>query len=66
VKPGIAEGGGGSSANEFQLISQAASAANDGGGDILLLRPGLYGGPMVITERLTLRATRDGSAVIGQ
>lgn len=66
VKPGIEEGGNGSSANEFQLINQAVTAANNAGGDILLLRPGVYGGPMVISKPLTLRATRNGSALIGQ
>lgn len=66
VKPGVIPGGDGSSANEFQLISQAETAANDAGGDILLLRQGIYEGPMVITKPLTLRATRQGSTVLGQ
>jgi hypothetical protein len=66
VKPGTAPGGDGSSANEFQLISQGETAANDAGGDILLLRQGAYAGPMLITKPLTLRATREGSALLGQ
>lgn len=70
VKPGTQPGGLGSSTMEFQLIDQALAQASPAGGDILLLRPGVYGAPTVIPDPLdpkplTLRATRDGTAVIG-
>jgi len=66
VNSAVGGPGDGSSTNEFQSISQAEDQANDAGGDILLLRPGAYAGPILITKPLTLRATRYGSAVLGQ
>jgi hypothetical protein len=53
----------GSSGKPYQGIPAALSAASTG--DILLLRPGTYPGPITISEPVTLRATRRGIAHIG-
>ena len=50
----------------FLHPSQGRDAANPGGGDIILLRPGTYPGAVTIDHPLTLRVARFGTATIGQ
>lgn len=58
--------GDGSSTNPLDRVANGVAAANAAGGDIVLLRPGSYGETLTIDKPVTLRATRSGSAVIGQ
>lgn len=50
-------------AGPFPSVSGGVTAAE--AGDIVMIRPGNYPGPMTITKRLYLRATR-GDAVLGK
>jgi hypothetical protein len=56
----------GSSTTPFGTVAQGASAANAGGGDIILLRPGAYPEAQTIVKSVTLRVTRAGPATIGR
>jgi len=47
-------------AGPFPDVSDAVSASNPGGGDIILLTPGSYYGNMTISKPVTLRAPRRG------
>lgn len=49
----------------FVAINQAIAEANNNGGDIILLRPGVYNEQVTIDKPLTLRVTRKGAASIG-
>ncbi len=66
VKAGGEIPGVGDSGNEFQFISEGIVAANNAGGDILLLRPGVYPENLTISKPLTIRATRVGPVFIGE
>ncbi len=55
----------GSSIDEFRFISDGVEWANNAGGDILLLRPGVYPENLTISKPLTIRATRVGPVFIG-
>lgn len=66
VKAGKEIPGIGDSVNEFQFISEGVAAANNAGGDILLLRPGVYPENLTISKPLTIRATRVGPVFIGE
>ncbi len=57
--------GAGDSKDEFQLISRGVTAANNAGGDILMLRPGIYLENLTISKPMTIRATRAGPVFIG-
>jgi len=52
----------GKSTDPYRDIPQALTNSNPG--DIVLLRPGLYSGPSVINQPVTLRATRQGTVQI--
>jgi hypothetical protein len=58
-------GGPGYSTTPFRLPSQGQNAADAGGGDIVLLLPGTYLENPTFTKPMTLRATRQGVARIG-
>ena len=49
----------------YQTVNNAVEKANLDGGDILLLKPGVYNESITIDKPLTLRATRKGSVSIG-
>ncbi len=55
----------GTSNHPYDSVQLAAAAANDHGGDIILLRPGEYHETVTINKPLTIRATRRGPASIG-
>lgn len=55
----------GTSANSFTNLAQAVSAANNGGGDIIMIRPGSFDNSIRITKPVTLRATKPGPATVG-
>jgi hypothetical protein len=55
----------GTSTYPYDSVNLAAAAANDNGGDIILLRPGEYHEAVTISKAVTLRATRKGPATIG-
>lgn len=52
----------GTSTDPFHSVPEALAGA--GSGDVVLLRPGTYTGPMTINQPVTLRATRRGAARI--
>ena len=53
------------SGGPFSSIHPAYTAANPGGGDILMVRPGLYPDRGTFNKPVTLRATRQGPVTIG-
>jgi hypothetical protein len=55
----------GTSTYPYDSVNRAADAANDNGGDIILLRPGAYDETVTISKPVTIRATRQGPASIG-
>jgi hypothetical protein len=55
----------GTSTYPCDSVKLAAAAANDKGGDIIVLRPGEYHETLTISKPVTLRATRKGPATIG-
>ncbi len=63
----VEAGGGldGSSKFPFGSIMAAVSAVSSAGGDVIMIKPGAYLETLAISKRVTLRATRQGSAVIG-
>jgi hypothetical protein len=52
----------GKSTDPYRDVPQAL--ANAASGDILLIRPGTYSGPSLISQPVTLRATRRGAVRI--
>lgn len=56
--------GNGSSTLPYRTATKAIEVANNAGGDIILLRPGVYIVPLTISKPCTLRATRNGSVTI--
>jgi hypothetical protein len=60
------DGAAGSSTGPYRTVLKGVSVANNGGGDIILLRPGNYNETPTINKPVTLRATRNGWATIGQ
>jgi hypothetical protein len=62
---GVNSGAGTTSTAPLRTVSYAAAVAT-AGQDILLLRPGIYNEQVTINKPLTLRATRNGWATIGQ
>jgi len=65
VAPSGSPSGSGSSTLPFDLPSTAVGAADPGGGDIILLRPGVYLESLTVSKPVTLRAPRSGDARIG-
>lgn len=57
--------GSGSSTSPLLYPSQGIGAANAAGGDIVLLRTGVYAQNITINKKVTLRATRAGPVRIG-
>ena len=55
----------GTSTYPYVSVNLAVKAANGNGGDIILLRPGVYDEAVTISKPVTLRATRKGPASIG-
>jgi hypothetical protein len=55
----------GSSTSPYKTVVSGVNAADSGGGDIVLLRPGQYNESLTISKRVVLRATR-GNAEIGR
>jgi hypothetical protein len=51
--------------NYYKTVQNAVLAANENGGDIILLAPGSYQETLIINKPVTLRATREGHAIIG-
>jgi len=60
----VGGGGNGTSTTPYSTLAQGVTAANAGGGDIVLLRPGSYSTTVPINKPLTLRATRSGPVTI--
>lgn len=56
--------GNGSSLNPYNTIDRAVLNANSSG-DIIMLYPSSFDETLIIDKRVTLRATRQGSAIIG-
>ena len=65
VSPSGSDSGTGSGTSPYRTLSRAITAANDAGGNILLLRPGAYNQALTINKPCTLRATRVGPVSIG-
>ncbi len=66
VKPSGSNGDG-TAKNPFDLIFHGLNAINPQGGDVIYLREGNHSNiPDVIKKPVTIRATRKGSAIIGQ
>jgi hypothetical protein len=64
VNRGFFPPGDGSSILPFNSLGTGVAVANPNGGDVVLLRAGIYGEPQTITKSVTLRATRGGDVVI--
>jgi hypothetical protein len=52
--------------NPYYTIGAGIAAADPGGNDIVLIRPGLYSETGVFDKPVTLRATRAGLVIIGE
>lgn len=65
VSPSGSPSGTGTSTDPYLSISNAVAAANAAGGDIILLRPGVYDQTLTIDRPSTLRVARGGPALIG-
>lgn len=50
----------------YRRVVDAITAADAGGGDIVMIRPGHYNEPQRISKRVMLRSTRAGPVVIGR
>jgi len=55
----------GSSTDPYVLPALGVGAANAGGGDIVLMRPGVYPQVLTVNKPVTLRVARGGTARIG-
>lgn len=60
----VGAAGSGTSASPYGSLDQGVNAANAGGGDIVLLRPGTYTRTNSLSTPVTLRATRSGTVVV--
>jgi len=65
VSTGGSLSGTGMSFSQFRNPSQGRDAANAAGGDIILLRPGVYNQVLTFDHPVTLRVARGGTATIG-
>ncbi len=57
--------GDGSSEQPYNTLQRAVNAASALRDDVIVLRPGSFSETIVIDKQLTLRATRNGSVIIG-
>ena len=55
----------GYSSNPYDTVQSGVAAATGSSGNIVMLRPGHYNEQFTISKRVTLRATRSGTATIG-
>jgi len=66
AQSGAPSGGNGSPSNPYNTVTAAAArAASDPAADIIILRPGSFNQTLTINTAVTLRATRQGAAVVG-
>jgi hypothetical protein len=66
AQAGAPAGGNGSPASPYNTVAGAAgAAASDTAADIIILRPGSFNEAVTISTPVTLRATRQGAAVVG-
>ena len=65
VDAGGRAGGAGDSTNPYATVQEAVAAADAGGGDIILLRAGVYDETFTLIKPCLLNAPRENNAIIG-